>query len=428
MPFSRRIGRVLLVVAAAAASIVADSVNRCSLNGVAKKKGGREICVCDDGWKGESCNSLNLKPATPSAFGLRTIKTPTWGGSAVPFRAKGEKRKWHLIVGSRAASEADDSKEDYPCDSQIVRAVSTGDDPMGPYTIEEVLFNRSSWEPGLTIGPGGELVMLFFGNMSNPPPVGSPDCVIGNGVYNVTTTTTYITVSHSGSPKGPWTEPQFATGMENSLERGRERRDPFVWSCASGNPSPAFHPNGTLYAAMRQNPCWKGFQTREHIGLWRADDGWDGTWTLVTSSPLFGWGGGSERNCSDRNACPSHEDPHLWIDDRGFHLLTHDQSNPKIHSTRGGYGWSDDGLRWTLETPTVGNTSAWDMELFFSNGTQASLARRQRPSFIRDARSGAPTHLITGADFSSHMPKGPGVCEGCHWGQGFTLIQELNKK
>ena len=87
--------------------------------------------------------------------------------------------------------------------------------------------------------------------------------------------------------------------------------------------------NGTLFAAMRQNPCWKGQKTREHIGLWRADNGWDGEWTLVNAeAPLYGGGGGSEADCTDDNGCPSHEDPHLWFDERGgAHLLTHDQNN-----------------------------------------------------------------------------------------------------
>ena len=78
--------------------------------------------VCDDGWKGDNCNELDLKPIS-SSFGLVST-TPTWGGAAIPFPSQGRERKWHLIVGSRAVKELDDSKEDYPCDSRIVRAVS----------------------------------------------------------------------------------------------------------------------------------------------------------------------------------------------------------------------------------------------------------------------------------------------------------------
>ena len=87
--------------------------------------------------------------------------------------------------------------------------------------------------------------------------------------FNITQTNTYITVSKSGSVRGPWTTPLLVRGMENHPKPGLSVGG-YSWSCASGNPSPAFHPNGTLFAAMRQNPCWTGHSTREHIGLWRC--------------------------------------------------------------------------------------------------------------------------------------------------------------
>ena len=407
---------------------------QCSLNG----HWANALCQCDPGWKGSSCAELDLVPASPSSYGLTDFDTPSWGGGAVWVASE---NKWHLIVGSRAAAPPNnsDALADYPCDSRVVRAVSKGSDPAGPYSIEQVMFHRSTWEPGLAAAPttmGGNstlpLVLMFFGNLSDSiPPLFSTACAIPSVEYNLTTTNTYITTSATGSPRGPWTTPQLVKGMENdplSTRNGRSK-DPYSWHCASGNPSPAYHPNGTLYAAMRQNPCWKGYQTREHIGLWRADNGWDGDWTLVsTGEPLFGWGdaGGSERNCTDANACPCHEDPHLWIDERGFHLLTHDQNNHKIHSTRGAYGWSLDGLAWVLETlPTMGNSSAWAMDLRWANGTTTPLVRKQRVSLVRDPVTGWPTHTINGADFNTHLPPSKGSCEGCHWGQGFTLVQPL---
>jgi len=181
---------------------------------------------------------------------------------------------------------------------------------------------------------------------------------------------------------------------------------------------------------MRQNPCWKGFSTREHIGLWRADSGWTGSWTLVSPNPLYGWGTGSERNCSD-DGCPSHEDPHLWFDDRGrgFHLLTHDQNHPATHSVRGAYGYSLDGHNWTLlTTPAASNASAWPPSITWSNGSSTLLARRQRPSFIRDPDTNRITHLISGADFNHHVGASKPFCDGCHWGTGITLIQPLKSR
>jgi hypothetical protein len=126
--------------------------------------------------------------------------------------------------------------------------------------------------------------------------------------------------------------------------------------------------------------------------------------------------------------------PHLWIDrSGGFHLLTHDQNNHAIHATRGAYGWSQNGSSgsWTLETgPLLSNSSAWPQDLAWANGSRSALARRQRPSLIRDPTTGAATHVMQGADLHAHHPSPAsdlesGFCDGCHWGSGFTLIQPL---
>ena len=86
-------------------------------------------------------------------------------------------------------------------------------------------------------------------------------------------------------------------------------------------------------------------------------------------------------------------------------------------------------VKWHLMTPLHSNVSAWEMELKWSNGSVSKLARRQPVSFIRDVKTGKPTHLINGADFIHHpSPTGDddNWCEGCHWGTGVTLIQPLN--
>ena len=421
---------LVLALAAAAAAPRTDvpASPSCALNGAPDPDTGR--CACFGGWTGPRCAELAVLPApSDGRFGLHAASTPTWGGGAV-FEAG----HWHLIVGARAVASANDTKTDYPCDSKIVRAVSAGSDVTGPYEIVDTLFERTSWEPSLARGPNGELLVMFFGNLSSPPAVGSSACAMPSLEFNLTTTTTHVSVSASGSVSGPWSIPLVARGMEN---RPRPGVSGYSWNCATGNPGPAYHPNGTLYAAMRMNPCFKGFETREHIGLWRADNGWDGEWTLVNSdTPLYGWGGGSERDCTDSNACPSHEDPHLWWDEHGGgHLLTHWQNNHNIHSSRGAYGWSIDGSpgTWKLETgsddeqPLLSNASAWPMDLAFDNGTTVPTARRQRPSLIHDVNTGVPIAVMQGADLTHHPAPAydKGWCDGCHWGSGFTLIQPL---
>lgn len=397
----------------------AVSETLCGLNGVFIDR----MCRCDAGWRGASCSELDLVPASPVAFGHQDTQQPTWGGTAI-FEAD----RWHMIVGALAEPKTDNAtewKDDYPCNSKILRLVSSGLDPAGPYSVADIFANRSSWEPMLARAPNGSLVAMFFGNQSNPAPVGSPECV--GGTASSLSHTTYITVS-SGSVFGPWSPPQMVRGMENRVDgtvlvagRGRVTKDPCSWRCANGNPGPAFHPNGTLFALMRSNSCLADCKKGEHISLWRADAGWDDEWTLVSDEPVLGWGNASETTCDQsektRDECTLLEDPYLWIDERGWHMLAHYQNNREVHKTRGAYAWSLDGLSWTLETlPRNGTSSAWEMDLAWPNGTRTALARRQRSSLVWDSK-GRPTHVINGADFWNDM--------GTHWGTGMTLVQPL---
>jgi hypothetical protein len=216
---------------------------------------------------------------------------------------------------------------------------------------------------------------------------------------------------------GPWSKPQLARGFEN---RGNiNGRDPYSWNCATSNVSPFWLSNGSLVALARHDACWTGeapFEHIEHLGAWRADSV-DGVWEPILSEPIFGIGNGSLGNCSDRTDCPRGEDPFLWHDNRGWHVLFHDQN--LWGRSRGGYGWSTDMISWTLETAPELNGSAWNENIVFRNGTSQPTARRQKPSLIfANPGSSVPTHLINGADFWS--------TDGSHWGDGFTVIQQLN--
>lgn len=165
---------------------------------------------------------------------------------------------------------------------------------------------------------------------------------------------------------------------------------------------------------------------KEHLSLWRADDsGLDKEWTLVSTVPMLGWGNSS----AEPQNFLLNEDPFLWIDERGWHILTHSQNRDS--SSRGAYGWSLDGLAWHVaNNPQESDVSVWETDVRWENGTVTSLGRRQRPSLIRDPNSGQITHLVNGADFLNSTQHGdpPGFCEGCHWGTGLTLIQPVKQK
>ena len=147
---------LLLEVLVTFTVVVAQEPQLCSLNGHHVEGKG---CVCDPGWRGDRCAELDIPPASPKAFGFYDKKVPSWGGGAVFSEVRSHKGiiehildpnkkfqgRWHLIVGSRAQdvplpddSGTDYTKTDYPCDSRIVRAISAGTDPAGPYKLAEV--------------------------------------------------------------------------------------------------------------------------------------------------------------------------------------------------------------------------------------------------------------------------------------------------
>jgi hypothetical protein len=109
------------------------------------------------------------------------------------------------------------------------------------------------------------------------------------------------------------------------------------------------------------------------IGIVRAGD-WRGPWTLPTE-PIFK---GLE------------EDPFLWYSAAtdSYHALFHDMGGC---SNVGCHAFSRDSFTWTLSS-----TPAYNYSISFTDGTQTTFSRRERPQLVFDPETGAPTHLING--------------------------------
>lgn len=82
--------------------------------------------------------------------------------------------------------------------------------------------------------------------------------------------------------------------------------------CAHTNPSPFFFPNGTVVMAFNAGFCNGHLET---IGLATAPH-WSGPWTLLSNDTILKNTDGSPHRC---------EDPSVWYDERGWHLLVHNQ-------------------------------------------------------------------------------------------------------
>jgi hypothetical protein len=178
------------------------------------------------------------------------------------------------------------------------------------------------------------------------------------------------------------------------------------------NPAPMSHPNGTLYAFCSDQ-------------LYRADH-LTGPWSKVGRA-ISHTGSGSPADVH-------FEDPHLYTNARGFHLLfhasNHDENPPLGHecrnSTVSAHLFSPDGFVWR-----VSETQPYTTEVEVcvpGGGTKVVVvATRERPKLLFDTR-GRPTHLINGVSGVSSCTDSPRTgCVDCkyrHW--AYTLVQPLN--
>jgi hypothetical protein len=191
------------------------------------------------------------------------------------------------------------------------------------------------------------------------------------------------------------------------------------------NPSAAVMPDGKVLLAYR---VWVNNQ--EFITTASADS-WDSTF-IARGAPLF--------SNTTLNAIQAAEDPFLWRDERGFHLLMHSMYYPQgtnwyalLHA--GSYAFSANGEDWTFVGPKfvaedwteldgpLTPSEPWSGHVEWTNGSSTLAIVRQKPSLIFDAK-GRATHLVNGVDFESE----PQETTGCYWRKAWTLIQPLGQE
>lgn len=373
----------------------------CSLNGICVKG----ACQCDSGWKGEACTVLDVQPLDPMNPGYRNLSMPTWSGNVIE-----EDGKWHMFVGARAApSTPAGSQGPFPssdslgCNAHVVRLEA--DSPEGPYRMAEVALPRMHFSPNVVRAPDGT-VLLFTVADNNCPAVDS--CCSGDSCF-ACNFLQHMQLSMAWAPSvhGPWQE---KVGI---LPGDAE------------NPSAAVLPNGRVLLAYR---VW--VDNQEFVTTASADS-WEGPYK-PRGTPLFG-----NASWTDPDAYYTSEDPFLWYDNRGFHLLMHSMYWPQntnwytlLHS--GAYGFSTDGEDWTFVGPKfvaedvrepdgpLTPSEPWSGYVEWTNGSSTLMMVRQKPSLIFDIE-GRATHLVNGVDFES----APLSTTGCYWRRAWTLIQPL---
>jgi len=377
------------------------SVSDCSLNGECVDG----VCQCDAGWRGDACAILDVLPADPTNVGYRNESMRTWSGNVIQ-----EGGKWHMFVGAQAepTTPAGDvgpypSSDSLGCNAHVVRLEA--DAPEGPYRMKEVALPRMHFSPNVVRAPDGT-VLLYTVADNNCPAV--DQCCSGGSCYGCNFLQhMQLSLAWAPSVMGPWTE---KVGI---LPGDAE------------NPSATIMPDGKVILAYRM---W--FNNQEMITTATAES-WQGPY-VARGTPL--WSASSATN-----AIEASEDPFLWHDHRGFHLLMHSMYWPQttnwwvlLHS--GAYAFSEDGEDWTFVNPKFvaedetgvdgpfTPSEPWSGTVQWTNGSSTLMTVRQKPSLIFDS-DGRATHLVNGVDFEST----PQQTTGCYWRKAWTLIQPLAK-
>lgn len=191
-----------------------------------------------------------------------------------------------------------------------------------------------------------------------------------------------ISLASSQSVYGPWTVSPVSfvgTGFEK---------------CGFSNPSVTSYSGGVMMAFTFG--CGSG---QERIGVAQADN-FTGPFQIIRfAADLLA--------CSPHVCTPSspdgilprptlclsgawYEDPFIWHNARGFHLLSHGMCPTGVLNSK--YAFSVDGKTWTLS-----RKEPYDYVAEWAEGGRELLSRRERPQLVFDSTDGRPLALFTGA-------------------------------
>ena len=205
-------------------------------------------CVCDPGWTGDSCGTLNLGSTNvvwPNVAGLRASTSASWGASVLKSAPADLTNVTHHLFADVVCLE-------YTCahtnSAQIIHATSTSG-VRGPYTFMETAIAAEVENVHAARAPDGTM-LLYYGDHefvfpNNTCTGGSPTTTItqsglANPPYPRRVKRMGIAYKHEGdSSRRPWKKhfPEYDASMKPFL--------PLV------NPSPLILPNGTTLLAFR---------------------------------------------------------------------------------------------------------------------------------------------------------------------------------
>jgi hypothetical protein len=297
-----------------------------------------------------------------------------WGSSVI----RGEDGRYHMFV-SRWRKELP-FHPGWQVGSEIVHAVA--EKPEGPYAFTDVaLPDRGAqyWDGHSTHNPKitryQDTYVLFYMGSTHPFEAAvKPDTLTLQSAYTtVSRSNKRIGIATSKSLDGPW-ERYDAPVLDT--------KPGTFYSFFTSNPAPWINADGSVVlifkarAYEREHYPYQGDMT---IGVARAPH-FRGPYTVVGNEPIFGEARGGEI-----------EDPFLWRDDAGYHLLAKDQRGRVSGQFQSGILLhSPDGVHWQVDK----NPLAYSRTIQWSDGSTQTMGQLERVFGLIE--NGKLTHLFFG--------------------------------
>lgn len=318
-------------------------------------------------------NILDKLGVAPVEGGLIMEDYWVWGSSVI----KGEDGKYHMY-----ASRWPKYLKFHPgwmIASEIVHAVS--DSAEGPYEFKDVALGARGaqyWDGRSCHNPKivkyKEHYLLYYMGSTHPfeelteensdaLTLDSKWCIAGRWGKRVGLAT-------SKSPNGPWKR------LDTPI---LDVRPDSFYSYITSNPSPLIKKDGSVVLLFKGRSYRedKITHTDQFIGVATADS-FDGKYSVVGNEPLF-----------SADKFGEVEDPHVWSDDNGFHMIAKDMTGAITDGYHGGVlAHSKDGIQWALDK----NPLAYTREVTWNNGQTIEQGQLERPFVL--VEDGAPTHIF----------------------------------
>lgn len=302
-----------------------------------------------------------LQPA-PLDGGFKMNNYWIWCGSVI----KGEDGRYHMFASRW--SKLYSMHPGWIFKSEIVRAVSVK--PEGPYEFQEVVLKERGaqyWDGMATHNPSitkyKDTYILFYTGTTYPVGnLSSSETTMEDDKYIVAQSNKRIGIATSTSVFGPWQRKN-----QPILPVRSEKFDNFLTS----NAAPCVMEDGSVILVYKSRD-YKDNKMGKMVLSSAYAKHYEGPYDTRLDEPLF---------CDEKDYSVHglFEDPFIWKDYYGFHMIAKDMTGVISGEKYAGiFAFSSNGMNWEIEK----GVKAYSRNILWSDGQTRQMGRFERPFIL----------------------------------------------